>query len=95
MILFSWPVDQIVVDFTLPGHWRNTVFVFIIDSITFLDSSPALFCFFVAVFFCLLKYGYWAEFTQPLGRLNPACSFNLLRAYWLLLANRSERMPAH
>ena len=51
MILFSWPVDQIVVDFTLPGHWRNTVFIFIIDSITFLDSSAAFFCFFIAVFF--------------------------------------------
>ena len=58
MILFSWPVDQIVVDFTLPGHWRNTIFISTIDSITFLDSSTALFCFFVAVFLfaeiCLL-----------------------------------------
>ena len=97
MILFSWPVDRIVVDFTLPGHWRNTVFIFTIDFITsFGQQYRILLLFFSLLFFCLFaEISFcWAESTQPLGRLNPTCSSKLLRAYWLLLANRSERMPA-
>ena len=45
----------------------------------------ALHTFFFLWFFCLLKYFYWAEFTQPLGilRLNPAWSPKL-RIYRLV-----------
>ena len=52
MILFSWPVDLIVVDFTLPGHWRNTVFIFTIDFITSFGQQYRilLLFFFFAVF---------------------------------------------
>ena len=94
MILFSWPVDQIVVDFTLPGHWRNTVFIFIIDSITFLDSSAAFFCFFLAVF---LFAEIWLR-----GRIHtasmqtqPGLLIQITTSILAILANRSERMPAH
>ena len=91
MILFSWPVDQIVVDFTLPGHWCNTVFSFTIELITFLDSSTVFICLSLLLF-CLLKYFYWTEFRQPLGIFNPAHS-SKVHTYCLLLANRSKRMP--
>ena len=47
-----------MVDFTLPGHWRNTVFIFTIDFITFLDSGTALFCsIFAAFLFAVLFTG--------------------------------------
>ena len=67
MILFSWPVDLIVDDFTLPGHWRNTVFIFSIDFITSFGQQYrilllffffAVFCLFAEISFC------WAESTR-------------------------------
>ena len=59
MILFSLPADQIGVGFTLPGHWRSTVFIFTIDLITFFGQQYLillLFFLFAVFFICLLKY---------------------------------------